>query len=435
MSDVSYVRGEMLSEQSPPITSVGIIGWMRANLFSNVLNSILSLASLAFLYLILSSILPWAFSPTWGSESLKECREILAADGRTGHFSGACWGVIRDRWVQLFMGFYPKESYWRPILAFVTLFVALGPVLFAERVPPKLIWFSALYVFLMPWLLWGGSVWVPIMVAVGFVIGYFVNGAVSKAAGSLAGLIAAVVATVIWWLFLAGTISGALASFIPIGIEPVISRNFGGLLLSLTIGVVAIGFSLPIGVILALGRQSDLLIVKTLCVGFIEFIRGVPLITLLFVASTLLNVFMPPGTNFDIIMRVIIMATLFSSAYMAEVIRGGLAALPKGQYEGADSLGLNYWQAQRLIIMPQALKISIPGIVSTFIGLFKDTTLVSVIGLLDPLGLSNAVRADAAWNGIVWELYGFIALMFWVFCFSMSRYSMYLERKLQTGHR
>jgi len=117
------------------------------------------------------------------------------------------------------------------------------------------------------------------------------------------------------------------------------------------------------------------------------------------------------------------------------VIRGGLAALPKGQYEGADSLGLDYWQAQRLIIMPQALKISIPGIVSTFIGLFKDTTLVSVIGLLDPLGLSNSIRADQAWNGVVWELYGFIAVMFFIFCFGMSRYSMYLERKLQTGHR
>jgi len=154
----------------------------------------------------------------------------------------------------------------------------------------------------------------------------------------------------------------------------------------------------------------------------------------LFVASTLLNIFMPPNTNFDIILRVLIMVTLFASAYMAEVIRGGLAALPTGQYEGADSLGLDYWQAQRLIIMPQALKISIPGIVGNFIGVFKDTTLVSIIGLLDPLGLSTAIRSNAEWNGIVWELYGFVALMFWIFCFSMSRYSMYLERKLQTGH-
>ena len=169
--------------------------------------------------------------------------------------------------------------------------------------------------------------------------------------------------------------------------------------------------------------------------GFIEFIRGVPLITLLFVASTLLNIFLPPGTNFDIIVRVMIMVTLFASAYMAEVIRGGLAALPKGQYEGADSLGLNYWQAQRLIIMPQALKISIPGIVSTFIGVFKDTVLVSIIGLLDPLGLSTAIRADTAWNGLYWELFAFVGLLFFVVCFGMSRYSMYLERKLRTDHR
>ena len=151
-------------------------------------------------------------------------------------------------------------------------------------------------------------------------------------------------------------------------------------------------------------------------------------------ASTLLNYFLPPGTTFDIILRVVIMVTLFAAAYMAEVIRGGLAALPTGQYEAADALGLDYWKATRLIIMPQALKISIPGIVSTFIGLFKDTTLVSIIGLLDPIGLTANIRADANWNGIVWELYGFIALMFFVFCFGMSRYSMYLERKLKTGH-
>jgi general L-amino acid transport system permease protein len=161
----------------------------------------------------------------------------------------------------------------------------------------------------------------------------------------------------------------------------------------------------------------------------------VPLITLLFVASTLLNYFMPPGTNFDLILRVLIMVTLFASAYMAEVIRGGLAALPKGQYEAADALGLTYWQSMRLIILPQALKISIPGIVNTFIGLFKDTTLVAVIGLLDPLGLTNPIRADSNWNGIIWELYGFIALMFFLFCFGMSRYSQWLERKLAAGDR
>ncbi len=444
MSDVSFVRTDMLSEQDPPASSVGVVGWMRQNLFSSWLNSILSILSLAFLYFVLASLLPWAISPTWNAASLSECREILHEMGRNGHFAGACWGVINDRWVQLFMGFYPSDLYWRPILAFILLIVALAPVLFADKVPAKLIWLTAVYPFLMPWLLWGGSIWLPISAAAGFVLGYLVYKGASANMSGLVGIILGVLAALIWWLVLSGAFVDFMAAVptdqnpdsgvLPLAIESVISRKFGGFMLSITIGVVAIACSLPIGIVLALGRQSDLMIVKLLCVGFIEFIRGVPLITLLFVASTLLNIFMPPGTAFDIILRVLIMVTIFAAAYMAEVVRGGLAALPKGQYEGADSLGLNYWQAQRLIIMPQALKISIPGIVSTFIGVFKDTTLVSIIGLLDPLGLSTSIRADAAWNGVVWELYGFIALMFWVFCFSMSRYSMYLERKLQTGH-
>jgi len=175
-----------------------------------------------------------------------------------------------------------------------------------------------------------------------------------------------------------------------------------------------------------------MIFIQTICVFFIEFIRGVPLITLLFVANSVLAYFFPPGSNLDLILRVVIMVTLFSSAYMAEVIRGGLAALPQGQYEAADSLGLNYWKSMRLIILPQALKISIPNIVSSFIGLFKDTTLVVIIGLLDPIGLINTTRADSAWNGIIWEFYVFVGLFFFVVCFGMSRYSMYLERKLKT---
>ncbi|WP_319825795.1 amino acid ABC transporter permease [Thalassovita sp.] len=432
MSKVAFVREEMLPQQAPPASSVGVIGWMRENLFSGLVNSVVTVLSVGFILYLATGLLGWAWTPTWASTSLTECRDVIRALGHEGH--GACWGVIRDRWVQLLFGFYPSDLYWRPILAFVLLGVALAPVLYADKVPAKLVYFSMAYPFIMPWLLWGGTVWGPLVAAAGFAIGYVVYKVADATLGALAAIIAAVAAAVIWWLFLAFPVAGMLGSAMSFGLEPVASRNFGGMTLSITIGVVAIACSLPIGIILALGRQSDLLIVKALCVGFIEFIRGVPLITLLFVASTLLNIFMPPGTNFDIIMRVIIMATLFASAYMAEVIRGGLAALPKGQYEGADSLGLNYWQAQRLIIMPQALKISIPGIVGTFIGLFKDTTLVSVIGLLDPLGLSNAIRADQSWNGIVWELYGFIALLFFVCCFGMSRYSMYLERKLRTDH-
>lgn len=434
MSDQSFVRTEMLPELDPPASTVGIIGWARENLFSGWVNSVLTVISLGFIYYVLSGLLPWIFQSAWAPESLNECRAVFEEKYGTTH-GHACWGVVNDRWLQLLYGFYPDNLYWRVNLSLVLTLAALVPILFAERAPKQMIYLTAAYPFLMPWLLWGGSIWNPITAALGFVIGYFAYRILTEMLGGLAGLILSVLAALIWWFALAAPVADTLASVLPLAIESVQSRQFGGFMLALLLGIVAIGCSLPLGILLALGRQSDLLIVKTICVGFIEFIRGVPLITLLFVASLLLNVFLPPGTNFDIILRVMIMMTLFSAAYMAEVIRGGLAALPKGQYEGADSLGLNYWQAQRLIIMPQALKISIPGIVSTFIGIFKDTTLVSIIGLFDVIGLSNAIRADTAWNGIYWELFAFIAVLFFIVCFGMSRYSMYLERKLQTGHK
>ncbi|EAP77686.1 amino acid ABC transporter permease [Roseovarius nubinhibens] len=430
---IAFVRTDMLPEQEPPATTIGFVGWLRKNLFSSVANSILTVIALLFIAYVMSGLLPWLFQSVWNAGSLNECREIMNATWGDTH-GHACWGVVKERWLQLLYGFYPDHLYWRVNLAFVLTLVAMAPVLFSEQLPRKMLIVTALYPFVMPWLLWGGSIWGPIAAALGFVIGYYAYKILEPIAGSLVAIIAAVLLPVIWWFGLSGLITGALTDLMPIGIEAVQSRKFGGFMLAILLGIVAIGCSLPIGIVLALGRQSDLLLVKAICVGFIEFIRGVPLITLLFVASLLLNLFLPPGTNFDIILRVMIMMTLFAAAYMAEVIRGGLAALPKGQYEGADSLGLNYWQAQRLIIMPQALKISIPGIVSTFIGIFKDTTLVSIIGLFDVIGLSNAIRADTAWNGIYWELFAFIAFLFFIVCFSMSRYSMYLERKLQTGH-
>ena len=224
-----------------------------------------------------------------------------------------------------------------------------------------------------------------------------------------------------WWLLIGG-----------LGLESVSTDQFGGLMLNVIIGVTGIAFSLPIGIVLALGRQSHLPIVRILCVGFIEFIRGVPLITLLFVAAVMLSYFVPPGTNFDLLVRVLIMVTLFASGYMAEVIRGGLQAIPKGQYEAADGMGLRYWQVMRLVILPQALKISIPGIVNTFIGLYKDTTLVIVIGRLDILGIGNSSLADSKWQGLSTEVYVFVALFFFISCFSISRYSLYLEKKLHT---
>ena len=429
MSNISYVRTEMLPEQVPPNSAPGPIKWMLENLFNGVINSILTIASIFFLWYVLAGILPWIWNGSWTAGSLKECRQLIAAAAGddAGHHGAACWAVIRERYLQLIYGFYPAELYWRPNLAFILMLVALAPILF-NSLPRKMLWFSAVYPFVAFWLLWGGTLWLPIMIIAGFVLGYLAFAILGKALGSLVGVVAAILVPLIWWFGFAGLMTSLFSSAIPLALEPVESAKFGGFMLSIIIGVTGIVLSLPLGILLALGRQTNLFIVKTLCVGFIEFIRGVPLITLLFVASTLLNYFLPPGTTF------VIMVTLFAAAYMAETIRGGLAALPTGQYEAADALGLDYWKATRLIIMPQALKISIPGIVSNFIGLFKDSVLVSIIGLMDPIGLTNNIRADANWNGIVWELYGFIALMFFIVCFSMSRYSMYLERKLKTGH-
>ncbi len=424
---VPFVRDTMLPQQVPPSSQIGAVRWLRENLISTPLNVVLTLLSIYMVYWIAVHVGPWLLNSVWNARSLAECRQILAGE------SGACFAVIKDRWHQLLFGFYPSPLYWRPILAMALMLVAIAPILF-DRLPRKLIWFSAVYPFVAFWLLWGGSIWLPLAVMAGFAVGYAVFRLLAGVS-SAAAVIAGVAAGVLWWLWGMGPVWTALQGVIPLGLEEVPSRWFGGFMLSIIIGVTGIALSLPLGIMLALGRKSDMPLIKMTCVAFIEFIRGVPLITLLFTASLLLNYFLPPGTNFDIILRVIIMVTLFAAAYMAEVIRGGLAALPRGQYEAADALGLDYWKAQRLIIMPQALKISIPGIVNTFIGLFKDTTLVVFIGLLDPIGLSNAIRADTNWNGIYWELFIFIGVCFFIFCFGMSRYSMYLERRLKTDHR
>ena len=424
---IAYVRDTMIPEQDPPITETGAIKWLRENLFSGWFNTILTLLSLAIIWWSVAAIGPWLWNMVWNAGSLRECRELL--DGA----QGACFAVINDRWHQLLFGFYPSSLYWRPTLALILLFVALAPILFPD-LPRKMLWFSAVYPFLTYHLLWGGSVWLPIVALLGFVAGYVAWRLVTRIS-PLAAVFAAVIVPVLWWIVVAAPLDRFLFSGLPWGLEFVRSDRFGGFLISLVIGITGIAISLPLGILLALGRQSDMVFLKSVCVIFIEFIRGVPLITLLVTASLLLNYFLPPGTSFDLILRVIIMVTLFAAAYMAEVIRGGLAALPRGQYEAADALGLDYWKAQRLIIMPQALKISIPGIVNTFIGLFKDTTLVVFIGLLDPIGLSNAIRASTDWQGIYWELFIFIGVLFFVFCFGISRYSMYLERRLKTDHK
>ena len=360
----AYVRREMLPERDPPTLQTGVVKWVRENLFSSVLNSILTILAILAIYLVLRGILPWMWNGIWIADSLTECREIRDArfgEGAGEHGHGvACWAVLTDRWDQLMFGFYPPELYWRPILALFVFGAAIAPVLF-DTVSRKLLILTLVSPFLMFWLLWGGSIWAPLVVMAGFVIGWMVFKYGEPLLGALTATIGAILIPIIYWLFVAGPLTSGLHSLVPLGIEFVPSDDFGGFMLAFVIGIAGIVLSMPLGIVLALGRQSDLFIINKFSVIFIEVIRGVPLIVWLFTASLLLNYFLPPGTNFDLMLRVIIMVTLFSSAYIAEVIRGGLAALPRGQYEGADSLGLDYWQSMRLIILPQALKDLDPG--------------------------------------------------------------------------
>ncbi|MDP2579131.1 amino acid ABC transporter permease [Shimia thalassica] len=426
-NSVAFVRTETIPESPPPGVASGPIKWMRENLFATPANTLLTLVAIYMIYLILAPTMPWILNGVWNANSLSECREIL--NGK----SGACFAVLSERWPQLLFGFkYPAEYYWRPTLAFVLLFAAVAPVLFFD-LPRKLLVMTALYPFIAFWLIWGGTILVPILALAGCGVGYAVYQrfvASNFAAGFFGGIAAAFI---VWSLGGAMIPEGASETAM---LQPVPSRDLGGFMLNMMLGVTCVSLSIPIGIALALGRQSSMPIIKWICVVFIEFIRGVPLITLLFVASVMLSYFFPPDSSVDLFLRVVIMITMFSAAYIAEVIRGGLAALPKGQYEAADSLGLDYAQAMRLIILPQALKISIPGIVNVAVGLFKDTTLVSVISMFDLVGMIRGpILASTEWNGVYWELLGFAALLFFVVCYGISQYSQWLERRLATDHR
>lgn len=282
---------------------------------------------------------------------------------------------------------------------------------------------------------WGAAIFTFVFcIPMGIFIGYAIYDSYTD--GGLVSVVSALLFFGLAISYLFSPLWTGLNAAFPIELLEVASRDMGGFMLNMILGTVCVSLSIPLGIVLALGRQSDMPLIKGVCVVFIEFIRGVPLITLLFVANVMLAYFLPPSSNFDLILRVIIMITMFSAAYIAEVIRGGLAALPKGQYEAADSLGLNYNQATRLIILPQALKISIPGIVNVAVGLFKDTTLVSIISMFDLVGMIRGpIQNSTEWISIYWEVYGFGAMLFFIVCYSISQYSQWLERQLRTDHR
>lgn len=423
---VAFVRTESLPELPPPASEQGLVRWFRDNLFSSWGNGILTVVGFLAIYFILAGALPWILNGVWDTSSLAECREVLQGK------AGACFSVWTERWHQFLYGItYPQDGYWRPNLAFLLLLVAIAPVLFFD-LPRQLLIVTALFPFAAYWLIWGGALIVPFVALAGFVAGGFVFQTYGKQSFA-AGFFGAIAAAAVVW-FIGGFLIPEDQS--NAWLEPVRSRDLGGYMLNMMLGVTCVSLSIPLGIVLALGRQSSMPFIKFLCVIFIEFVRGVPLITLLFVASVMLAFLFPPGSTPDLFLRVVIMITLFSSAYIAEVIRGGLAALPKGQYEAADSLGLDYPQAMRLIILPQALKISIPGIVNVAVGLFKDTTLVLVISMFDILGfIRGPLSAATEWNGVYWEPLLFACIVFFIVCYGISQYSQWLERRLATDHR
>jgi general L-amino acid transport system permease protein len=360
----------------PPSTSVGVLGWLRANLFSSPLNALLTIAALYLVYRIVPPLVQWALiDANWNiGTSRADCVK-----------EGACWTMVRARFGQFLYGFYPLDQRWRVDLVFVIFFGTVAALL-VERLPGKR--WLALFLFV-------------VFPVIAFVLLYGID------LGSTIGFVLPEVRTQLW----------------------------GGLMLTLVLATVGIVVSLPIGIVLALGRRSNMPVIRLLCIAFIELVRAVPLITVLFMASVMLPLFLPEGWTFDKLVRAMIGISLFGAAYMAEVVRGGLQAIPKGQFEGAMAVGLGYWQMMGLVVLPQALRIVIPGIVNSFIGLFMDTTLVLIIGLFEMLGIAQAATRDANWIGLAREGFFFVAVVYFVFCFSMSRYSLHLERRLHTGHK
>ncbi len=484
-----YVRREEEPILPPPGRQTGAVGWMRANLFSSATNTVLTLLALALILWIVPPIIRWAFTnAVWSGSDREAC--LTAPDA-------ACWAFVKARFGQFMYGRYPLDERWRVTLTGILLVIGVVPMAI-PRVPYKretVIYLLTAFPIIALILLTGGHFHISLtlygtIVALGCLgtglaaisaaerspmLGGFVAPAAVLLAivASIAGLVIrgeagsaiAGVSTVIviacaaiafvagivaimlggggWrplvlvWAGVAAALLLCLLLSIDFGLEPVETSLWGGLLVTLVVAIVGIVASLPLGILLALGRRSRLPVVRICSVGFIEFVRGVPLITVLFMASVMLPLFLPPGVNFDKLLRALIGVALFSAAYMAEVVRGGLQAIPKGQYEAAMAMGLGYPAMMRLVILPQALKIVIPGIVNSFISLFKDTSLVLIIGIFDLLGIVQLGFADSNWAAPNTPAtgYAFAALLYWVFCFSMSRYSIFMERRLNTGHK
>lgn len=437
--------------RAAPKRNITAINWVRENLFNSWVNSILTVIALLIIYFTVAGLWEWGVTnAVWHAETRRECFDILQKlnpDDPTA--SGACWAGVIAWFQNIIWGRYPRGEMWRMNLGFFLLAVWMAPIWF-PRVKGK-IFIGLSTVFLFPFL--AGYMFL------GGDKGLFLQAMVSAAIVCLAANTLHALLGLIWGRTLPGVVIDGLrlgaaadgtqrnALILVLAIAfalvfwlqsdwilvQVTWVKWGGLFLTLVISGIGIAFALPGGIVLALGRRSQLPVIRVICTTFIELFRSVPLITILFMATTMFPLFLPEGFTLNKLVQVIVAVCLFNACYMAEVVRAGLQAIPKGQYEAAKAMGLGYWKMMGLIVMPQALKFMIPNIVGNFIGLLKDTTLVSIIGLFDILNMIKAVSQDVPWRGLHKEPLVLGAVIFFVICFAMSKYSRHLERTLGGG--
>jgi len=446
----AFVRAETLPPQPAPFATGGIGGWFARRLLATPGDIAMTIVGFAAFVLIVVPLFRFlVFDAVWSGESRDDCIKA----------SGACWPFVAAKFNQFVYGFYPYEELWRPNFVFALGLLLLVPLMI-PAVPFKrlnAILFFGVYPIVGFVLLTGGNldlqrfllgrfVRISDYVEVGnwrgfrgaFWIDFAVTAAVLTAAIAMVARIfgtrfaTSLKTMLVVFCALALLLAPADADF---GLRWVESREWGGLLVTLVVAITGIVASLPIGIVLALGRRSNMRLVRWLSIAFIEFWRGVPLITVLFFATYMLPLFLPGGASIERLVRALIGVALFAGAYMAEVVRGGLQAIPKHQYESAAALGLGYWRTMGFVVLPQALTNVIPGIVNNFIGLFKDTTLVQIVAILDLLGQIRAAFADPNWASptTLYTGFAFAGGIYFIFCFAMSRYALFVERRAGAG--
>jgi general L-amino acid transport system permease protein len=354
------------SRRPPPKSSKSVIGWIRANLFSSVSNTIMTLLAVWAIFITIPEFIQWAlFDSVWYTNDPAACREA----------TGACWAVVAEKHRVMLFGTFPYDEHWRGVLA-IAVIIGMSVISAFQRFWSYKLFYAWLVTFALVLLLMLGGLF---------------------------------------------------------GLTPTGTHQWGGLPLTLILFVGTIVGGLPISVLLALGRRSHLPAIKAICIAVIEITRGVPLITVLFMASMIFPLFMPEGVNFDKVLRAQVAMMIFFAAYGAEIVRGGLQAIPVGQYEAAEAIGLTYWQKTRKIILPQAIRIVIPALMNDIIRAFKNTTFISIIGLFDILGATATSLEDPLWVKYAIEAYICIFILYFCFCFTMSKYSQWVEKYLSAG--